>query len=233
MEKERDMTAMGRIGAMDAAVAAMKAAAALPAGVGPVPVAPARGPVKVVPVWAGQAGGTRRMEGLRAEPCDVFDRMLADARARHDRLGGDAAHVPPFSPGQVSMARDYRAMSEKRAAGGVRCSSLDGGRGGGGAEFMDAYLEDGRRLAALHARIGTGQAMVLRRVRPSVRGSRVSILDRRLVDLVCLGGLSLGQVLEAHGWANNGRHREEVRLALVAALDRMQGYGTGRAQHGA
>jgi hypothetical protein len=89
---------------------------------------------------------------------------------------------------------------------------------------MDAYLAVGRELDRLHGRIGLGQALVLRRVRPSQRGSRVGISDRSVVDMVCLCGMTLGQVLEAHGWAVKGEYRDGVRIALCGALDRMQGY---------
>jgi hypothetical protein len=212
------------IGAMDLRVAALKASATL-IGVGPVPVAPARGAVKVGPVWDVKAGGTRRLVGHRAELADVFDRMILSARERHDRSGSDAPFAPPFTPGQTYMARHYRALTERYSAGGVRCSSAEAGRAGGdGGGFMDAYMADGCELSALHRRIGTGSAMVLRRIRPSARGSRTTILDRRLVDLVCLGGQTLSQVLRAHGWSDDGKHRDPLRQALCAALDRMQGY---------
>ena len=202
----------------------IKAAATL-IGVGPVPVAPARGAVKVGPIWEGQAGGTRRLVGHRAEAADVFDRMIHGARERHARSGSDVPFALPFTPGQTYMARHYRDLTERYSAGGVRCSSTEAGRGGGeGGGFMDAYMADGCELAALHRKIGWGSAMVLRRVRPSARGSRVTIFDRRLVDLVCLGGKTLSQVLRAHGWSDDCKHRDLLRLALCAALDRMQGY---------
>ncbi|MDN5789115.1 MAG: hypothetical protein L0H65_19100, partial [Pseudorhodobacter sp.] len=69
-----------------------------------------------------------------------------------------------------------------------------------------------------------GEAMVVRRIRPSLRGSKASIPDRRLVDMVCLGGLDVTGVLRAHGWSAFGEHRDVLRRALCAALDRMQGY---------
>jgi hypothetical protein len=66
--------------------------------------------------------------------------------------------------------------------------------------------------------------MAVRRIRPSKRGSKAGITDRRLVDMVCLSGLTFDQVLERHGWAPKGEHRIALRTALCGALDRMQGY---------
>ena len=67
-------------------------------------------------------------------------------------------------------------------------------------------------------------ALAVRRIRPSDRGSRAGITDRRLVDMVCLGGEDLTAVLRAHGWFEDGKNRKALRLALCAVLDRMQGY---------
>lgn len=205
-------------------VQAMLVQATPPDSVGPVPVAPARGPQRVVTDWAALPGGMRRALGRRLEEADVFDVMHAQALRRH----GDsaAAFEAPFTPGQIAMARHYRGLTERHAAGGVRCASLEAGRGGGsGGEFMDAFLAVGRELDALHARIGGGVSLTLRRVRPSDRGSRISITDRRLVDMVCLAGLTFDAVLQGHGWSVYGQHRHALRTALVGALDRMQGYG--------
>jgi hypothetical protein len=200
-------------GAMEAdAVAAVLARATPPADVGPVPVAPARGAMRIETEREVVNGLTKRVLGKRLEQADVFDLMIAQARRRH----GDADGF---------VARHYRGLTERHAAGGVRCASLEAGRkGGAGGDFMDAYLAVGLELDRLHGRIGAGQALVLRRVRPSARGSRVGISDRSVVDMVCLAGMTLGQVLEAHGWAVKGEYRDGVRTALCGALDRMQGY---------
>ena len=209
-------------------VAAVKAQATPPADVGPVPVAPARGPQRVVTDWAAVPGGMRRAVGRRLEEADVFDLMLAQAMRRH----GDSAarFVPPLSWGQVAMARHYRGLVERHEAGGVRCASLEAGRSGGsGGDFMDAYVAVGREIDRLRARIGAGSALVLRRVRPSARGSRVTITDRAVVDMVCLGNMALDAVLAAHGWSVHQTYRQGLLTALCGALDRMQGYGAGAA----
>jgi hypothetical protein len=222
----RASAAVFRKGIEADAVAAVLARATPPADVGPVPVAPARGAMRIETEREVVNGLTKRVLGKRLEQADVFDLMIAQARRRQ----GDAAgFVAPFTPGQVYMARHYRGLTERHAAGGVRCASLEAGREGGtGGDFMDAYLAVGRELDRLHGRIGPGQAMVLRRVRPSARGSRVGISDRRVVDMVCLCGMTLGDVLEAHGWAVKGEYRDGVRTALCGALDRMQGYDLQR-----
>lgn len=205
-------------------IACIKDRAAYPDAVGPVPVAPARGAMRVVQTWMAAAGGTRIRTDPHLEPADVFDRMILRAAQRHEASGSDAPFAWPFTPGQVAMARHYQALTERHSAGAVKCSSMEAGRGGGQGEFMDAYLADGREIDALHRRIGTGSALAVRRIRPSARGTRAGISDRALVDHVCIAGRTLAEVLDRHGWANNGSHREALRCALGGALDRMQGY---------
>lgn len=218
-----------------------RARGAVPEACGPdIPVAPARGrlrtfrPKELVPGSVGtsrdtghwERGEERRRRGAWRE--DVFDRIDDEARDAHRARGEDAGpYVPPLSPGQVQAGRDYRDLTERHEAGGMRCASLEtAGRrqGGGGGEFIDAFVAEGRRLDALSRRIGDGVSMVIRRQRPSARGARVAIRDRVIVDLICLGDLDPGTVLRRHGWVVNGQTREAVRRALAAALDRMQGY---------
>lgn len=238
--------ALARQAASEAAITALKQASLPPGICGPdIPMAPARGafytfrPVTIVPGSAGatQAAGyqARGEERPRvAIVCaDVFDAMILAARRIHDRRGdGVAGFTPPFTPAQVSVARDYRAMTERRAAGGMRCASLEttGHGGGAGGEFIDAYVAEGLRLAAFHRRIGQGAALSVRRIRPSARGpgKRRLISDRALVDAVCLGGKTLSAVLKAYDWVQNRAMRETLRKALAAALDRMQGYDAPR-----
>lgn len=205
-------------------MAAVIAAATAPAECGPrIIPAPGRGPTRVVPQvdlypdgrdgWAPRNAGWAGCSPVRA--ADVFDRMLRAA----------AEGKEPFTEGQVAMARRYRALVERHDAGGVRCSDLVGQQGGGaGGDFMDAYLAEGRELDAIRRRIGAGSAMTLRRIRPSARGSRRSIPDRAVVDMVCLGDATLSQVLRRHGWQVDGHHRKALSVALSAALDRMIGY---------
>lgn len=173
--------------------------------------------------WEVQHVGYRGRDAVRQ--ADAFDLMEAQAR-RACRKG--QAFAPPFTAAQIEMARHYRTLTERHDAGGVRCVSLETvGRSSGGSsgEFIDAFVDEGRRLDALHRRIGTGVAMAVRRVRPSARGRATAtiITDRHLVDAVCLGDKTLSDVLKANGWAAKGDHRDRLRLALGAALDRMRG----------
>ena len=116
-------------------------------------------------------------------------------------------------------------MLDRGLSAGISAASLEAGRGGGGSgEFIDAFVAEGRAIDALRRRIGSGTAMVLRRVRPSVKGTRAAILDRVLVDMVCLQDRDLSQVLAAHGWAQRSTVREKLSEALVQSLDRMMGY---------
>lgn len=167
--------------------------------------------------WAVIDTGWAGLRPLRK--ADAFDLML-DAARRAER-------APSFSPDQVSMARHYRDLVERHDAGGVKCSALDGRVSGGtGRDFMDAYLTEGREIAAIRRRIGTGAALVVRRVRPSARGGvdRRTIDDRTLVDMVCLGDASLSRVLKVHGWVKSTTNLAALIEALCGALNRMIGY---------
>lgn len=209
-------------------LAAILAAAAVPAECGGrIIAAPARGAFKVEPQtqllpqgaddWAQADAGFAGWRPIRA--VDVFDVML--------RAAVRADLPAPFTPGQVAIGRRYRDLTEKHAAGGIKCSDLIGRVGGGsGGDFMDVFLAEGAELAAMQRRVGTGAALSVRRVRPSVRGGagRRNIPDRALVDMVCLGGRGVGDVLRAHGWAVKGDTRKAVTEALCGALDRMIGY---------
>ncbi|AMJ49679.1 hypothetical protein APX01_19235 [Cereibacter sphaeroides] len=228
-------------------LAAMLAAATPPEAMQAAPVAPARGAQRLVPNVTVLPGGLRRIEPGHWEAADVFDAMTRSAWLKHEaavekaRLAHEESKSeenftapvfePPFSPGQIAMARHYRGLVERHSAGGVRCSSAEallagGVSGGGDRDWMDGYLREGEELARLRARIGTGSAMVVRRIRPSARGSKASIADRTLVDMVALSGKTLSEVLAAHGWAKCTEHLGALRLALATALDRMQGYRT-------
>lgn len=198
------------------------------------PVAPARGTMRLVDCVEAAAevvpdrGGwslPSRITGKYWEAQCQLSIMVQQARAAHRAKGSNEAFVPPFTPGQIQMARHYASLVERHEAGGMKCASLEARGGGGqGGGFADAFLAEGREIDAIRRRIGTGQAMVVRRVRPSARGTKMGILDRTLVDMVCLQGRDITDVLEAHGWAPHGDARKALRAALVSALDRMSGY---------
>ncbi|WP_353472338.1 hypothetical protein PVT71_13675 [Salipiger sp. H15] len=190
-------------------------------------------------------------EGLgdRARLGDAFDLMDDQARRRHRGVvaqarrthlercaeasaGGwreptwqEPRYVPPFTSGQIAAARDYAALTERCNASGLKCSSLETTRtsSSGGGEREVAVLRDMERLHQFHRRIGDGLAKEVRRVRPG-GVKRMAVRSRTLVDQVCLGGLSLTQVLQAHGWKVDAKSRDALRAALRAALNRMQGY---------
>lgn len=210
-------------------------------GCGPaIPVAPARGPqVAFVPHvimpdekaedgYKVERTGWRGFSAVRA--ADVFDVLERAAAKRKDKDGNPCRS--PFSKGQVNVARLYRDLVERHDAGGMRCASLEARRGfgpSGGGEFMDAFLAEGEQIALMRRRIGNGVAMAVRRVRPSKRGGpdATPILDRVLVDAICLEGAAFDAVLRQHGWSKTGRNISALIEALAASLDRMQGYGLG------
>uniref|UniRef100_UPI0035B0E179 hypothetical protein n=1 Tax=Paenirhodobacter enshiensis TaxID=1105367 RepID=UPI0035B0E179 len=232
---DRERRAAARLIPEEARLMAMLRAATPPEDCGPeIPVAPARGGCRaftVVQVVPGE-GDELRIEdaGYRGPGedrprravavADVFDRMEAAARRARKPM--------PLTPGQISVARRYRTLVERHDAGGIKLSSIEGrtgGSGGRGADVTDLRLIEAREIAALRRRIGEGAAMAVRRVRPSKRGPGASIiLDRRLVDAICLEDMDPSAVLAAHGWAKFAGNVERIRDALCAALDRMQGY---------
>lgn len=216
-----------------ARLAAIRDASAIPDQCGPDTIAaPARGPFVVerqltmVPngvddrgleKWAAAPTGYGHRASVRA--ADVFDRMTASARRRKKSC--------PLTPGQIAMGRRYAALVELAAADGTKVSQLDASRGGGDSMgWMDRHLGIAHELTILRNRIGFSAAMTVRRIRPTARGEtqRGPIMDRVLVDMVCIKGCTLDEVLVSHGWAVKGAHRKAVTEALSAALDRMIGY---------
>jgi hypothetical protein len=171
----------------------------------------------------------QRVRGLHFRVTDALTAMCRAAELRHEAK--DGAFVPPFTMVQVHAGQTYAALVERHGAAGVRLASAEalGGSGGGSGVFIDGYVDQGRMIGALQRQIGGDVALSVRRVRPSARGGRVAVTVRRLVDDVCLNGLTLSRVLERHGWAPKGDHREALRLALCGALDRMSWVVCGRA----
>ncbi|HGG04785.1 MAG TPA: hypothetical protein ENK28_04950 [Aliiroseovarius sp.] len=216
-----------------ARIAYVRNSGTVPPDCGPeIPAAPARGPVRQFqPVGLypdGEDGFVLKPAGFagrKALVCaDIFDIMAAQARRRKSD--------PPFSRAQIAIAREYRTLVERHDSAGVRCSSVEGlpgGSGGGTGGFIDAVVADGRRIALLRRRVGTGSAMVVRRMRPSRRGTRRNIPDLYLVDALCLRDETLGRVLGDFGWAaKKSANIMALRQALAAALDRMSGPVRGR-----
>lgn len=179
------------------------------------------------------------MNALKAHPKVIAAAERAHARHAEElrakaiaaRPFREPAFVSPFTHGQVAAARDYVALTERCEASGMSCASLEAvGRGSGGGDREAAIFRDISRLRALHRRIGDGLAKEVRRHRPSATGGkRSAIRVRTLVDQVCLGNMTLDQVLRRHGWTSkNEAVRVDLRKALCAALDRMQGYDLDR-----
>ena len=188
------------------------------------PVAPARGPQAQVPNFTVTSGGMRRVEGSHWRALSPLAAAVAQARMRHDDRKIDSPFVPPYSPAQVAMAELYAALVEWRDGSALKCASLEAGReGGGSGHFIDSFMDRGRQLAQLQARIGDGVAMDVRRHMD--RGNtRSRITVRAAVDMLCLGGVDLTEVLRRFGWSEKGEHRRQLRDAIRGALDRMQGY---------
>ncbi|MFB9223560.1 hypothetical protein [Paracoccus cavernae] len=213
-------------------------AAAIPAECGPdIIAAPARGGFRVdrqftmVPngvdengleKWAVAPTGYGHRSAIRA--ADIFDRMQAQALR--------AKRPMQLTPGQVAIGRRYRSLVEMLNADGCKLSSLDGSSGSAdGGNWMDRRLEISGELAALRRRIGGQDALMVRRVRPSLRAVRDAGEDPRckfsnldVVERVCVDDFSVGDVLRHYRWQYNSRNMKAVLEALRAALVRMEGY---------
>ncbi|HMO09859.1 MAG TPA: hypothetical protein PKD10_19775, partial [Paracoccaceae bacterium] len=206
-------------------LAQMRARAVPPEPMLAAPVAPARGPMILVREIAMVRGSTERAKvtGHHWRGACMLEVMCRQALDRH---AGEGPFLPPFTAGQIATAERYRALVERHGAAGLRCASAEtraaGSGGGDGRGFIDAYLDEGAEIARMLRRIGEGEALSVRRIRPSRREGRRGIGLRALVDDVVLRGRSISAVLRAAGWSVKGDHREALRLALGGALDRMQ-----------
>lgn len=208
------------------AIAETRALGKVPEGSGPeIPDAPARGPVVQFMPVKGYPDGER---GYKFKPAghlgrkalrtaDAFDKMMAGS-ARNGK-------PPAFTQSQIDMGRTYATLFERHECAGLKCSSLESVQGGGGqgGEYIDAVLLDREQLAVLHRRIGSGMAMVVRRQRKATGAARINITDRRLVDAVCLAGLTISEVLARNHWPKKGSNVALLAQALREALDRMAG----------
>jgi hypothetical protein len=214
----------GRLDVEAKQVRAMLDQATPPPGMRAAPVAPARGPQALIPSFTVTAGGMRRIEGVHWRALSPLAAAVAQARMRHEARKIESAFVPPYSPAQVAMAELYAALVEWRDGSAMKCASLEAGReGGGSGHFIDSFMDRGRQLAELQARIGDGVAMDIRRHMD--RGNtRSRITVRAAVDMACLAGVDLTEVLRRFGWEPDGKNRKALRAAICGALDRMQGY---------
>jgi hypothetical protein len=214
----------GRLEAEAKQMRAMLIEATPPEAMRAAPVAPARGPQAQVPNFTVTSGGMRRVEGMHWRALSPLAAAVAQARMRHEARNPDAPFVPPYNPAQVAMAELYAALVEWRDGSALKCASLEAGReGGGSGHFIETFIKRGEQLAQLRERIGDGVAMDVRRHMDRGNG-RARITVRAAVDMACLAGVDLTEVLRRFGWAWNGEHRLQLRNAIRGALDRMQGY---------
>jgi hypothetical protein len=215
-----------RMQAMDQRVAVMKAAATPPVKASPVIIpAPARGPTKVVQLRETVAteNGPRvrrtTVDGFHpVQAADAFDQMELQARRR--KADGPAL----FSLLQVEAGRAYAALAERCAAEGLRCSSVEGGRGGapgGQRDWIDGVIQRSDALTRMQVAIGNGVALSPRGAQAHADRGRKVIRVRDVVDGVCIEGRTLSEVLDRYGWAAKTTSIGTLRVVLIAALDRM------------
>ncbi|WP_225030472.1 hypothetical protein, partial [Xinfangfangia pollutisoli] len=213
------LSGSARLQAERARIAGRLAAATPPEALAAAPVAPARGPLRLIPNFASTArGGLYRDGSARGQMLDALSVMCRQAWERHQKTDPEAPFVPPFTPGQIAMACRYQALVERHAAAGIKGASAEtrAMRGGGGGDFLAALLTERQEIDRIQRRIGDGTALAVRRIRPSARGAGARpIGDRALVDAVCLAGEDLSAVLRRFGWSVNGRHHDALRGALA------------------
>lgn len=194
-----------------------------PEAMASAPVAPARGAMQLVPNWEVTRGGIRREAGAHWRVACALVSMNERARMRAEARSLDL--VLPFTASQIAIADDYRTITEWRDGSGLKCASIEAVRGGSGGSglFIDTFVERGRWLQRLHARIGTDAALSPRYAMD--RGNARKVIGvRLLVDAVILEGLDLSAILKRQGWQANGVNRKALKSCLCSALDRMQGY---------
>ena len=224
--KGLDLTGRARLQAEQQRCEAMLTRAVPPIEMQAATVAPARGAMILQPNFVVLPGGTRKRDGAHWREAGPLSVMVEQARMRHDAKGReDEDFSAPFSPSQIAVSEDYRALVERHEAGLCKGSSFEAGRSGSGngGLAIDTYIQEARWLDELRRRIGDGVTMQVRR-HLDRDNARRAIPVRVLVDMVLVQGKTLSDVLSTHGWQAKGETRKMLRLELCAALDRMQGY---------
>lgn len=120
------------------------------------------------------------------------------------------------------MERYYRGLAERHAYAGLKRASIEATRSGGngpGGDFIDAVLAVREEIEDLRRQIWTEAAKLVHHNSPSKRGSRASISNRRLVDIVCLEDCALSDVLKAHGWSDYGETSQSTDKAAIVVND--------------
>ena len=205
------------------ALSAVKAEAAHPDGVSDViPIAPARGPADAwrdTEAYMTDSGPRIRRAPIPAgsplRVCLPLERLEAASRRR--RKDG-----PLFTVAQHQAAAEYEALFIRVHGGRVKCSDLDGGRGGGNAAgVMDAVINDIQRLRRMDRAIGHEPVLSPRGV--TAHPGRVTIRADVLVYWVLSRAEPLEGLLQRHGWSVQSRYRRKLLDALGAAMDRLHG----------
>jgi len=215
-----------RVAQMDHRVAAMKTAATpLPIASPVIIPAPARGLTMVVQMRETVAteNGPRvrrtTVDGFHpVQAADAFDKMELQARRRKADGG------PLFMAHQVEAGREYARLTERCAAEGMRCSSVEAGRGGvagGQRDWIDGVIARSDHLGRFRAALGDGVALSPRGAQAHADRGRRVIRVRDLVDGVCIEGRTLSEVLDRNGWAAKTTSIATLRVVLIDALDRM------------
>ena len=229
MAQHRANAALQRLSGEADRLQEIKVRSSRPAGCGPeiIDIAPARGPVRafqpreVVMTDSGQVRVARSgHNGYDAlQRADAFDLMMLRGKGR-----ASADATPMFTAGQISAGRDYAALYERCQSAGVRCSSVEALGGGGQGSYIDAVMRDSGRLAALDRAVGTEVVLSSRGAQAHADRGRKIVRASDLVHGVCVGGLTIGQVLRKFGWPVTTVVRTRTRFALCACLNRMQGF---------
>lgn len=159
-------------------------------------------------------------EVLGYEPEGLGDRIGGDAFTRMAAACGSRGGRAPYDERMRATGRAFAILTEAASSSAGRCqlsagsaskSTLlgDGGRG--------RHTDVTRLLQVMHGAIGRGVAKPV--IRSRLGRSPITVLE--LVTMVCVGGMTVSEVLRAKGWTDGGNNVGPLQDVLAQALGRM------------
>lgn len=173
----------------------------------------------------------RRRLGVIKEAAQAGDRPVTPLgyktalRALPPVLAGLSASDPRLQAAEMLAS----AVERIGAVGGVNLLGGDtkGKISDGGATTRIKHaarlryiegLANGWRVDPSHGAVTRGRPLVAFKVQRK-RGKAQDIMAMRLLELVCIEGQDLGQILRAHGWAEHSKHTKRLGLVVLILLD--------------
>jgi hypothetical protein len=173
----------------------------------------------------------RRRLGVIKEAAQAGDRPVTPLgyktalRALPPVLAGLPATDPRLQAAEMLAS----AVERIGAVGGVDLLGGDtkGGLSDGGATTRIKHaarlryiegLANGWRVDPSHGSVTRGRPLVAFKVRRQY-GQAQDIMAMRLLELVCIEGKDLGQILKAHGWSAHSKNTKRLGLVVLILLD--------------